>query len=268
MIVVKLGGAVVRQGLSAGLLEDLTSTSRTSGLVLVHGGGDEVTRVAERLGKPQAFVTSASGITSRLTDAETIEIYMMVMRGKVANEVARMLWKAGLQPITLSGMDGGLLRGVRKEKLVIQEGSGRRRIIEGGFTGTVKDVNTRLLELLVREGYTPIITPLALGASHEPLNVDGDRAASAVAGALGADYLVYFVDVPGVVLEGVVLRRVKAQEAKELMLRVGQGMRMKLLASTEALAKGVKRVVIAPANETDHPLRDSLEHRIGTLIEP
>jgi acetylglutamate/LysW-gamma-L-alpha-aminoadipate kinase len=193
---------------------------------------------------------------------------MMVMTGKVANEVARILWRAGLQPVTLSGVDGGLLRAVRKEKLVIEDRSGRRRMIDGGYTGTIKDVNTRLLELLVREGYTPVITPLALGASHEPLNVDGDRAASAVAGALRADYLVYFVDVPGVVLEGVVLRRVKAQEARELMSRVGQGMRMKLLASVEALDRGVRRVVIAPANGTDHPLRDSLEHRIGTLIEP
>ncbi len=115
VVVVKFGGDLVaNKEVLERLAQDIADVSSRDKVVVVHGGGDIVTAIAEKLGKPQVFVTSPDGFRSRYTDKETAEIYMMVMAGKINKEVVVSLLKAGVKAVGVSGVDGGLLRALRR----------------------------------------------------------------------------------------------------------------------------------------------------------
>ena len=147
MIVVKIGGSVV-DGLHPTAIEDLKKTSEISKVVLVHGGGKEVTTTANKLGKAQGFIVSPGGVRSRYTDKETAEIYTMVMAGKLNKAIVRMLLRDGIKAAGISGIDGGILRADRKNKLIIINDKGRKMAIDGGYTGKINSVDPSLITLL------------------------------------------------------------------------------------------------------------------------
>lgn len=267
MIVLKIGGDVFKEGLSGDLASDIRRVMEKRGekIIIVHGGGDEVTEIAEKLGKKQVFVTSPEGIRSRYTDWETVEIYTMVMAGRINKAIVRWLIGAGLPAIGLSGIDGSLLMAERKKKLVVVDERGRRRVIDGGFTGKITVVNTRLLELLLEGGYIPVISPIAIGEENEYLNVDSDRAAGQIAGALKAEKLIFLTDVPGVKVGEDYLKIISSKEARDLLSKIGPGMNMKLIASIEAIEAGVKEAIIA-SGLVSMPITSALNRLNGTVI--
>jgi len=265
MIVLKIGGDIYKRGMNDSLLDDIREIFFKEGIVIVHGGGDEVTEIAERLGKKQIFITSPSGIRSRYTDRETVEIYLMVMAGRVNKAIVQHLLKHDLPAVGISGIDSGILRAKRKKRLIIVDERGRRRIIEGGYTGKITEVNTSLLLLLTENGYLPVIAPVALGEENEPLNVDSDRAAASIAGALKAERLVFLTDVKGVIVDGEYVQSLSLGEAEELLPKMGAGMDKKMLASIEALRGGVKEAIIS-SGFIDNPLISALDHSAGTVI--
>ena len=264
MIVLKIGGDVFDKGLSPDLCDDIKKTLGSK-LVIVHGGGDEVTQIAEKLGKKQVFVTSPSGIRSRYTDEETVEIYTMVMAGRISKSIVRWLLRKGIRAVGLSGVDGALLRSDRKKRLLIVDDRNRKRIIEGGFTGKITQVNTSILELLLENGYLPVVAPIALGKENEFLNVDADRAAGQIAGALKADSVIFLTDVQGVFLKGECVRKMLMRDAEKLLPRIGPGMDKKVLASIEALKAGVKEAIIS-SGFVKEPVTSALKHVNGTVI--
>ena len=259
-LVVKIGGSVLSEGLE-GLIGDLKGMK---GVVLVHGGGREVTEVARRMGKEQKYIVSPSGIRSRYTDLETLEIFVMVMAGKINKWIVSSLNSAGIDAVGLCGVDGRLMVAKRKKRLIAVEG-GRRRFIDGGYTGKIVEVNPELIGSLLEMGYTPVVAPIAYGTEGEMLNVDGDRAAAYVAAGIKADCVVFLTDVDGVILDGGLVRRLRLSELDGVMARVGFGMKNKVLASKEALSMGVKKAVIS-SGLVDRPLNRALEGR-GTVIE-
>jgi acetylglutamate/LysW-gamma-L-alpha-aminoadipate kinase len=247
------------------LIDDIKKTLKNEELVIVHGGGREVTEIAEKLGKPQSFIVSPSGIRSRYTDKETIKIYAMVMAGKINKELTSNLLKENVQAVGLSGVDGNLLKADRKKRLIVVDERGRRRIINGGFTGKISQVNDRLIKLLTGNGYVPVISSLAIGAESELLNVDSDRAAAQIAGASCANKIIFLTDVPGVLQGRNLIKRLVATEAEKLMQKVGSGMDKKIMASLEAVKMGVDEAIIAPG-DADEPITKSINHLIGTVI--
>jgi len=265
MITVKVGGDMVKEGLPLYLLSDLKELAERDRIVIVHGGGDIVTEIAEKLGKPQVFVRSPRGITSRYTDRETVEIYTMVMSGMVNSKLVAELHKVGLNAVGLSGIDGALIRAKRKKRIIIVDERGRRRIIEGGFTGRIVEVNVHLLELLLAGGYIPVVSPIAIGEEKELLNVDSDRAAANVAAQLKAEKVVFLTDVEGLILEGRIVKKLGLDEAQGLLGKVGAGMDKKLLASIEAVKGGVEEAVIT-TGFIERPLTKALNHQVGTVI--
>ena len=266
MIVIKMGGDIVGSGsLSPAIVDDIKRASEEQKIVLVHGGGDEVTRIAERLGVPQTFVTSPEGIRSRYTGKETAVIYAMVMAGMINKGLVAALQKAGINAVGLSGLDGATIRAERKKRLVIIDENKRKRIIDGGYTGKITSVNSEFLSLLINRGFLPIVSPIALGDEAEILNVDGDRAAAYVAGALGADLLLFLTDVQGVYLDNTIMKKIDAGEVSELLPKIGQGMEKKILAASEAIKLGVKRAVIS-SGFIDHPITAVLSRDLGTVI--
>jgi len=251
--------------LSEHALNDLEKVSKQTQLVLVHGGGNKVTRFAEKLGVEQKFVTSPEGFRSRYTDAETMQIYTTVMAGQVNVEIVRRLLTRKIPSIGLSGLDGGLIRAVRKKRLIVKDDRGRRVAIDGGFTGTVREVDRKLLVTLLDAGYVPVIAPIALGEEYEALNIDGDRTAAHIAGALHADLLLLMTDVEGVALNNTIQRNMTANDAKDNIPNLGPGMITKVYAALEAISMGVSKVTIAPG-ASDNPFSSAMNNQSGTVI--
>jgi [amino group carrier protein]-L-2-aminoadipate/L-glutamate 6-kinase len=263
MLVVKLGGG---QGIDVdAVLADLARLQEP--WVLVHGGNAELNEVSTRLGHRPRFVTSPSGYTSRVTDPETIRLIQMVYRGRINNDLVLRLQRLGVNAVGLSGVDGRLWLAERKEAVRVVEG-GRTFLLRDDYTGKVVSVNADLLRLLVDRGYRPVVTLPALTAQGEAVNVDGDRAAAAVATALGAEDLLILSNVPGL-LRDVQDPSSLVTSIRKTDLAAGQGlaldrMKKKLLGAQEALEGGVRRVVLASANRAT-PVQDA-RAGIGTVI--
>jgi acetylglutamate/LysW-gamma-L-alpha-aminoadipate kinase len=266
-LVIKVGDKVMGSALSEAAISDLETVTRRNSTVLVHGGGNTVTSVAEKLGVQQKFVTSPEGFRSRYTDAETMQVYTMVMAGKVNKRIVLQLLSRKIPAFGLSGLDGGLIRAERKRRLIIKDERGRRKAIDGGYTGLVTHTDGALLRTLIDAGYVPVIAPIALGAENEALNIDGDRTAAHVATAVNADTLLLVTDVAGVGLESRLTRNLSAGEAKSNLQNLGPGMITKVYAALEALSGGVGRVLVAPGTGAT-PYSAALNGETGTLITP
>lgn len=253
MIVVKLGGG---QGLDYELFCDSVAELRAQGeaLIVVHGGSARLNELAAALGRPPQFVTSPQGITSRFTDFAAMECFMMAYCGVVNKTLVERLQQRNVNAIGLSGLDGGIWSGPRKDATQVVE-NGVRRMLRGNLTGRVDRVNVTLLQQLLNKGYLPVLTPPALSDDLRAINVDGDRAAARTSVALGADAYVILTNMPGV------LRDITdpASLVSELAVRFDapsehefvQGrMRIKLLAAAEALEGGVPKVIVADGRQS------------------
>jgi acetylglutamate/LysW-gamma-L-alpha-aminoadipate kinase len=265
LLVVKMGGSILKEGTSSTLIADLKTAATEHKLVLVHGGGAEVTETATKLGKQQQFIVSPEGFRSRYTDKETIEIYTMVMAGKINKQIVLALESHGIPAVGLSGLDGQLLKAERKKKLIAVDEKGRKRVIDGGYTGKLTEANATLLKLLLEQGYVPVVTPIALSEEFEPLNVDGDRTAAFIAGALKADRLILLTDVQGLTLKGKAVPKISASEIGEVLSSIGHGMSTKVHAALDALNQGVGEVLIT-SGLAEAPISSALKHESGTVI--
>ncbi len=267
MLVVKVGGSRgINYGAVCADLADLRS--RGAQAILVHGGSEETNLLSEKLGKPARMVTSASGYTSRHTDRETLEIFEMVYCGKMNKMIVEKLQRLGTNAVGLSGIDGRLWEGVRKSSITIVE-NGKKKVLRDDFTGRVEKVNTALIELLLANGYLPVLTPPAISYDGEAINVDGDRAAAILASSLQAESLVILSNVPGLLRdvndEASLIREIDIA-AIERFAGFAQGrMKKKVLGAKEAIEAGVRRVIFADAR-TEHPIQAALEGR-GTVIK-
>ena len=264
MIVIKIGGSVINE-LNSSTLTDIKKISEKDKLILVHGGGKEVTATANKLGKEQKFIVSPGGVKSRYTDKETAEIYTMVMSGKINKMIVSMLLREGLKPVGLTGIDGYILKAERKKKLIIINDKGRKMAIDGGYTGKISSVDPSLLNTLAIEGYVPVISPVALSEEFDFLNVDGDRAAAYIAAGVRADKVIFITNVDGLVIEQKLVTKLTVDEAKVVLPKIGFGMEKKVLACVEALEMGVKEAIIS-TGQRENPISSAILHHNCTVI--
>ena len=265
MITIKIGGSVV-DNLHPTTISDIKKIVEQEGVVLVHGGGKEVTKVSKELGKEPKFVVSPGGIKSRYTDKETAEIFTMVMSGKINKTIVCMLQKNGINAIGLSGIDGKIIQAERKKKLLIVNEKGRKQAIDGGYTGKITNVNASLLKSLLEQGYTPVISPIAISEEFDCLNVDGDRAAAYVAGKIQSDKVLFLTNVDGLLMDEKLVNSLTLDEAKAIIPKIGFGMEKKILAATEALDMGVKEALIANG-QRENPISAAIAHDKCTVIQ-
>lgn len=265
-IVIKLGGAA---GVDAGaVLADVAALAADGqSVALVHGTSAAADALAQRAGVPVRHITSPSGHVSRYTDPEALELYVAAAAGQVNKSLVADLQRRGCNAVGLSGVDGRLLVARRKDAVRAVE-NGRQRIIRDDFTGQLEAANGDLLRLLLTSGFTPVIAPLALGREGERLNVDGDRAAALVAGALGATALVLLSNVPGLLAsfpdENSLVRRLPPEQLGRAEEMAQGRMKKKILAAREALTAGVSAVIIADSRRAQ-PIRAALAGE-GTVI--
>ncbi len=230
MHLIKIGGNELAQiGFKHKLARAITSI--TEPVVIVHGGGKEVDDVLKRFDlKP----VKIQGI--RYTDADALRVAIMVLCGLVSKQLVATLIDGGVDAVGLSGVDGGLLR-VRKLE---------NPEFDLVFVGEIVSVRVEFILALLGRGTTPVISPISLGLDGQIYNVNADQAASAIAQSLGVDRLDFVSDVPGVLMDGKALPNLQASEANRMITsgEIRDGMVPKVLASLEALHKGVSEVRI------------------------
>jgi acetylglutamate/LysW-gamma-L-alpha-aminoadipate kinase len=249
-VVVKIGGAraVDPEG-ALGDVADLVADGER--VVVVHGGSTAVDDTLDALGEEPEYVETPSGVVGRFTDERTMEVFTMVLPGKLNTELVAGLRAAGADAVGLSGVDGGLLTGPRKSAVRVVEND-KTKIRRGEHSGRIESVNADLLETLLDGGYTPVVTVPMLGDDGTPVNADADRAAAAVAGALGAR-LVVLTDVEGVYADpddpATLIERVETPADWDALEAAAEGfMTRKVMAAREALDGGAAAVVVAGAN--------------------
>ena len=238
--VVKLGGAGLENPtLLAGCVRAIADLVRDGNQVaVVHGGGIQLTKTLAMMGKTSEFV---SGL--RVTDAETRDVAIMVLAGRVNKGLVAALGSVGQPAVGLSGGDGLMFR-ARKKRATLDAG------MELGFVGEIAASDPRWIEAVWGLGGVPVICSMALGFDGEYYNINADEMAAACATACHADALVFLTDVPGVRgSNGEVMRWLSIDQIAEMAKStvISGGMLPKLGACREALLHGVKRVRILPA---------------------
>ena len=274
-VVIKVGGA--RAVDPAGALADVASLAEDREVVVTHGGSTAVDETLERLGLEPEYVETPSGVVGRFTDEETMDVFKMVMPGLLNTDMVASLQGQGVDAVGLSGVDGKLLHGPRKSAVRVLE-DGKRKIRRGDHSGSLTEVNADLLESLLTDGYTPVVSPPMAGADEDddgdrvvtPVNTDADRSAAAIAGALDAT-LVLLTDVPGILDdpddETTLIESVETPQEWEHLEAAAEGfMGRKVMAMQEALESGASRAIVADAN-ADNPVKSALEGD-GTHVKP
>ncbi|MFB6250513.1 MAG: acetylglutamate/acetylaminoadipate kinase [Halobellus sp.] len=266
-VVVKVGGA--RAVDPAGAVADVAALVESGReVVVVHGGSTAVDDTLEVLGEEPTYVETPDGVVGRFTDERAMEVFSMVMPGKLNTDLTVTLQNAGVDALGLSGVDGGLLTGPRKSAVRVIE-DGKKKIKRGDHSGKITGVDGDLLDLLLTQGYTPVVTVPMLADDGVAVNADADRAAAAVAGALGGK-LVVLTDVAGVYAdpddESTLIGSVETPEEFDALKNAAEGfMSKKVMAANEALDGGATTVIVADAN-ADDPILSALDGG-GTHIE-
>jgi acetylglutamate kinase len=230
-IVLKIGGRAAESGEGLQpLFDEMRELARENRLVMVHGGGPEVTAISKRFGIEPVF---HNGV--RQTSAEEMDIVDMVLAGKVNTALVRLLRSRGLDAVGLSGVDGGI---ISAERMGGPEAQTR--------TGDVAAVHPRLLELLLGKGFLPVIASPSMDATGNGLNINADTVAFRIAARLKAWALVFLSDTPGILSGGSIVQALSAPEAKDLIAAgvIIGGMVPKVTASLDAMDHGVGKVII------------------------
>jgi acetylglutamate/LysW-gamma-L-alpha-aminoadipate kinase len=217
-------------------------------VLLVHGGSGEIARLAGKLGVPQRTLVAPDKVSTRYTDAATLEVVILALAGGVKPRIVAELSRLGVPSVGLTGLDGGMLR-ARRKSAVRSVVDGRTTLVRDNLSGRLSEVRTELAETLLRSGFVPVVSPPAIDEHDHPVNVDADRVAAALAVALGADQLVLLTGTPGVLADPdddtSVLSTYKVPATGAPGRFAGGGMALKLVAAREALAGGVASVRIA-----------------------
>lgn len=267
-IVVKLGGSA---GIDpAATLDNIAGLWPAQPLVFVHGANAALDAFTRAQGREPRLVTSASGQVSRFTDQQTMDDFLAIYAGRANKRLVEGLQARGVNAVGLTGLDGGIARGTRKDALRVVE-DGKPRVLRGDYAGSLTAINAALLELLLGAGYLPVLCPPALSAAGEAINVDGDKLALRVALALDAAALVLLSNTAGLLADvddpASLIGRVDvaddASVAQATEAAAGR-MKKKVQAGVEAVRAGVPLVAFADARAAT-PITRALNGS-GTLL--
>jgi len=256
-IVIKYGGnAMINEDLKQQVMEDIVLLWLIGvRVVLVHGGGPEISDTMKRLGKESVFVNGL-----RVTDRETVDIVQMVLAGKVNKTLVNLLQIKGGHAVGLCGIDGGIIEATTKDERL-------------GFVGQITKIRTQPITDLLDRNYIPVISTVASDRMGNTYNINGDTAAAYIAGELGAERLIMMTDIAGLLRDkddpATLIPQVSVSEAKQLQDTgiISGGMIPKIECCIEALEKGVNNVVIMDGRIPHSILMELLtDEGAGTMV--
>jgi acetylglutamate kinase len=267
-IVVKYGGnAMLNDQIKNKVLQDIVFL-QCAGMrpVVVHGGGPEITAMLMQAGKKSEFV---SGL--RVTDAESVGIAEMALVGKINTDLVARLNTLGGRAVGLNGKDANLVQA--KKHLADVYENGEVNLVDIGYVGNVEHVNTDLIEVLLANGFIPVIAPTGVGSSGETYNINADSVAGEIAGALKAEKLLVLTDVRGIYSdyrdENSFISTLTFEKAQELIIRgkIDGGMIPKVRACITALSGGAKKTHIIDGRAEHTILMEIFSDRgVGTEV--
>ena len=258
-IVIKYGGnAMINEELKQAVMSDIVLMQLIGvNVVLVHGGGPEISAMLKKTGKESRFVNGL-----RYTDEETMDIVQMVLCGKVNKDLVQLLQRNSGRAVGLCGMDGDLLRA---EKLTASE--------DLGYVGEIIDVNTQIIEDLTAKGYIPVISTVAAGVDGHAYNINADIAAAHIAAKLNAKKLILMTDIRGLLRdrndESTLIPVVNVSSVPKLQHDgiISGGMIPKIQCCVEAVRRGVSRAHIIDGRIAHSILIELLtDEGIGTML--
>ena len=257
IVVIKYGGnAMVNEQLKQQVMEDIALLWLIGvKVVLVHGGGPEISQTMKKLGKEAVFVDGL-----RVTDRETVDIVQMVLAGKINKTLVNLIQMKGGHAVGLSGIDGGIIEAKMKNEAL-------------GYVGEITKIRTQPITDLLEKNYIPVISTVASDRQGNTYNINGDTAAAYIAGALGAERLIMMTDIAGILKDkddpSTLIPVVTVEEAKQLQEDgiVSGGMIPKVECCIEALEHGVKHVVIMDGRIPHSILMELLtDEGAGTMV--
>ena len=258
IVVVKYGGnAMVNEGLKMQVMEDIVLLWLVGvKVVLVHGGGPEISELMERLGKEPVFVDGL-----RVTDKETVDIVQMVLAGKVNKSLVNLLESKGGRAMGISGIDGGLIEAEMKDPRL-------------GYVGNITGINIDPVLDLLEKGYIPVISTVGCDREGNTYNINGDTAAARIAGALSAERLIMMTDIAGILRDKddpmTLIPEITVSEAAELRAEgvISGGMIPKVECCLEAIRRGVENVIIMDGRIPHSILMEILtDEGAGTMVK-
>ncbi|MBR3966800.1 MAG: acetylglutamate kinase [Clostridia bacterium] len=256
-IVVKYGGnAMINETLKQQVMEDIVLLWLIGvRLVLVHGGGPEISDLMARLGKKPEFVDGL-----RVTDKETVDIVQMVLAGKINKTLVNLLEMKGGKAMGISGMDGCLIESKMKDERL-------------GYVGEITNINITPVVDLLEKGYIPVISTIGCDKEGNAYNINGDTAAAYIAGALGAERLIMMTDIAGILRDrdddSTLIPMMTVSEASKLREEgvISGGMIPKVECCLEALREGVNKVIIMDGRVPHSILMELLtDEGAGTML--
>lgn len=257
IVAIKYGGnAMVNEQLKEQVMGDIALLWLIGvKVVLIHGGGPEISETMKRLGKQSVFIDGL-----RVTDKETVDIVQMVLAGKVNKTLVNLLQMKGGHAVGLSGIDGGILEAKMKDEAL-------------GFVGEITKVRTQPILDLLEKNYIPVISTVASDRQGNTYNVNGDTAAACIAGALRAERLIMMTDVSGILRDKddprTLIRELQVSHLGNLFDEgiISGGMIPKVECCAEAIGKGVRNVVIMDGRVSHSILIELLtDEGAGTLV--
>lgn len=257
IVVVKYGGnAMINDGLKEQVMEDIVLLSLIGvKVVLVHGGGPEITDFMNKLGKKAEFVNGL-----RVTDKETVDIVQMVLAGKINKSLVNFLEMKGGKAMGISGMDGMLIEAEMKDERL-------------GYVGNITNINIEAVNDLLGKGYIPVISTVGCDKQGNTYNINGDTAAARIAGALNAERLIMMTDIAGILRDkddvNTLIPHITVSEAKSLYGSgiISGGMIPKVDCCIDAINHGVNKVIIMDGRVPHSILMEILTNEgAGTMV--
>ena len=266
IFIIKIGGELLRDISSARKLLKQIATIHQFGIkvILVHGGGPQLTEMIEKSGQVSEFNNGR-----RVTDQSTISLAVMVLNGEVNTKLLAISVELGIPAIGISGIDGGMILTKKREKIKDKTGA----LIDYGYVGDISSVNMDILNTQLDAGYIPIISSLTADADGVILNVNADTIAATIAYELSAEKLILMTSVPGILMDKndktSLISYINHDSLKKMKSngKLTDGMLPKVDAIGLALDNGVSRVHIISSNSEDSLLTEIFtNHGTGTLI--
>jgi acetylglutamate kinase len=271
IFVVKLSGKVTEdQEQLNSLAEEITLLQQVGiHVAVVHGGGKQLTTIAERLGIAQRIVNGR-----RVTDTETLEVAKMVFAGQINLDIVSALRGCGCETVGLSGVDGNIIHARRREiQKVLNQETGEVETIDFGHVGDIVEINVRLLRLLLENAYVPVVSSLGADEQGNIYNINADTIAAEIAVHLQAEKLILLTDVDGILLDrddpSSRLSRLTADEAERLVRDrvVSSGMLPKIAAIAHLIRRGVRSAHIINGSKRNALLNEVFtDEGAGTMI--